>query len=310
VLTVGATSHNGTPGRSDDSIAPFSSRGPTYIDYAAKPDVVAPGVGIESLADASSALFTRHPAARLWGTIDTVTQPYLSLTGTSMAAPVVAGTVALMLQANPGLTPNLVKAILQYTAERRKYDDLTQGGGFLNARGAVQLARYLAGERTALQSPKDPTPWNAHINWGNHRIGGGMLKAGANAWRVDVMWGAASTDDGDNVIWGTLCTGADCTGQAAAASSDGDTIVWGTSCADVSCSRIVWGATRDADNIVWGAACRGGDCDNVVWGTSTTEKPVWSTNCGVSCEDVVFSGPAFQPPVENPQIRMLPGRVN
>ena len=43
--------------------------------------------------------------------------PYLSLTGTSMAAPVVTGTVALMLQANPSLTPNGVKAILQYTAQ-------------------------------------------------------------------------------------------------------------------------------------------------------------------------------------------------
>src|SRR3954464_10017787 len=48
VLTVGASSHNGTIDRSDDSMASFSSRGPSYIDYAAKPDVVAPGVGIES----------------------------------------------------------------------------------------------------------------------------------------------------------------------------------------------------------------------------------------------------------------------
>ena len=49
-----------------------------------------------------------------------------------MAAPVVTGTVALMMQANPALTPNLVKAILQYTAEHKsRYDALTQGGGFL-----------------------------------------------------------------------------------------------------------------------------------------------------------------------------------
>ena len=34
-----------------------------------------------------------------------------------MAAPVVSGTVALMMQANPSLTPNMVKAILQYTAQ-------------------------------------------------------------------------------------------------------------------------------------------------------------------------------------------------
>ena len=91
--------------------------------------------------------FATHPAERLWGTVDTATPPYLSLSGTSMAAPVVAGTVALMLQANPALTPNLVKAVLQYTAEHRAgYDDLTQGAGFLNARGAVQLARSLSGD--------------------------------------------------------------------------------------------------------------------------------------------------------------------
>ena len=59
-----------------------------------------------------------------------------------MASPVVAGTVALMLQANPKLKPNLVKAILQYTAQTRHYDALTQGAGFLNAQGAVELARY------------------------------------------------------------------------------------------------------------------------------------------------------------------------
>jgi subtilisin family serine protease len=58
-----------------------------------------------------------------------------------MAAPVVSGTVALMMQANPSLTPNMVKAIIQYTAEdHEEYNGLTQGAGFLNTYGAVQLA--------------------------------------------------------------------------------------------------------------------------------------------------------------------------
>ena len=77
VLTVGASSHNGTISRGDDTMASFSSRGPSFIDYSAKPDLVAPGVGIESLADPSSLLFATHPNARLWGTVDTATQPYL-----------------------------------------------------------------------------------------------------------------------------------------------------------------------------------------------------------------------------------------
>jgi subtilisin family serine protease len=145
VITVGASSHNGTVDRSDDVVAAFSSRGPTAIDHEAKPDVVAPGVGIESIAEAGSTLWNTKPAMRLWGTVATATEPYLSLSGTSMAAPVVSATIALMLQANPSLTPALVKAILQFTAEPRSgYDAMTQGAGFLNARAAVEMAQSVA----------------------------------------------------------------------------------------------------------------------------------------------------------------------
>jgi len=306
VLTVGASSHNGTVSRADDSVARFSSRGPSFIDYTAKPDVVAPGVGIESLADPASLLFATHPNARLWGTIDTATQPYLSLTGTSMAAPVVAGTVALMIQANPSLTPNLVKAILQYTAEHKpRYNEMTQGAGFLNARGAVQVARSLTASSPGADSPTitDPTPWNKHINWGNHRIGGGVLRSDANAWRLDVTWGASSTSDGNSIVWGTVCKRADDCGNVIRGSIDEeDNIVWGTSCADAKCSDVVWGPSTE-DNIVWGTACGGSDCANtvwgldcdrdacggVVWGTSSDEDNiVWGTSTIGDVEDVVW----------------------
>jgi serine protease AprX len=142
VLTVGASSHNGTVDPADDTIASFSSLGPSLIDAVPKPDLLAPGVGIESLADAGSTLFTARPAARRWGTVATTAPPYMSLSGTSMAAPVVAGTVALMLQANPALTPGAVKALLQSSADPREgYGRFAQGAGFLNARAAVELSQ-------------------------------------------------------------------------------------------------------------------------------------------------------------------------
>jgi serine protease AprX len=96
VLTVGAASHAGTGIRSDDDVADFSSRGPTWINFTAKPDLLAYGVGIESLAAAGSTLAAEMEPYLLPGTVRNQT-PYLSLSGTSMSAPVVAGTIALML---------------------------------------------------------------------------------------------------------------------------------------------------------------------------------------------------------------------
>ena len=203
VLTVGASSHMGTVQRTDDTIAAFSSRGPTAVDYEAKPDLVAPGAGVESLSDPDSAFYTSKASFLLAGTVSTPYLPYLSLSGTSVAAPVVSGTVALMLEANPALTPNAVKAILQYTAQLYPgYDALTQGAGFLNAKGAVELARFFAAP------PGSPYPsssgWGAQVIWGNQRLRGGRLAPAANAWSPAVTWGAALTPAGKNVEWGTL----------------------------------------------------------------------------------------------------------
>lgn len=250
VLTVGASSTQGTVKRRDDTVAAFSSRGPTRGDYLAKPDLVAPGHGIVSLADAGSTLYAAHPDYLVDGTRRTANAPYLSLSGTSMAAPQVAGALALMFEANPSLTPNLAKAILQYTAQSvDPFNALEQGAGFLDVLGAVRLAKFYAKNKPGARLPVDST-WSQHVLWGNHLIAGGYLNPKGNAWSVSTVWGAdhinsASTGD-DNIVWGTAC-------------SDCDNIVWGT--ADASGDNIVWGTASD-DNIVWGTAS---GVDNVVW---------------------------------------------
>ena len=161
VITVGASNHRRTASRDDDVMASWSSRGPTYIDFGAKPDLIAPGTGTVSLSDPASALYTMAADHLLPGTIETPYLPYLTLSGTSMAAPVVSGTVALMMEADPTLTPNLVKAILQYTSRTLpEVDYLTQGAGLLDTAGAVELADFFD---TAL--PGDEYPIGS--TWGD-----------------------------------------------------------------------------------------------------------------------------------------------
>src|SRR5213076_885317 len=100
-----------------------------------------------------------------------------------MAAPVVSGTVALMLQANPNLTPNLIKAILQYTAQPYPgYSALRQGAGFLNTFGAVQLSRFYAAGKAGSKLAAQKT-WSKSIIWGNQKLKGGYPMPSGNAWR-------------------------------------------------------------------------------------------------------------------------------
>ena len=72
VLTVGASSHQGTINRADDVIAGYSSRGPSAIDFQAKPDVVAPGTGSVSLSSPGSHFYVTRPLALLTGSLDLV----------------------------------------------------------------------------------------------------------------------------------------------------------------------------------------------------------------------------------------------
>jgi serine protease AprX len=281
VLTVGASSTNGTIKRSDDTMAGFSSRGPTYLDWAAKPDLVAPGVGTVSLSDPWGTFYVSKALALADGAIPTPFKPYLSLSGTSMAAPVVAGTAALMLEANPSLTPNAVKAILQYTAEAKPaYDPLTEGAGFLNTLGAVRLAKFYATAHPGDVVPNQ-TMWSKHIIWGNHRLSRGVPTPAANAFAVGTTWGAARTADGNNIVWGTECVDATCSNivwGTECVDATCSNIVWGTECADATCSNIVWGTDDPGNNIVWGTDCGGADCGNIVWGTvDALTNIVWGT---------------------------------
>ena len=113
-ITVGALDAMGTVDRADDRVARYSSRGPTTFDFAVKPDVVAPGTALVSLESPGSWLSQRYPG---WHIAGSGRNAYYRLSGTSMAAAVVSGGVALLLDAKPGLSPAQVKVALQTGAQ-------------------------------------------------------------------------------------------------------------------------------------------------------------------------------------------------
>ena len=78
------------------------------------------------------------------------------MSGTSVSAPVVTGTAALLLEANPNLTPNMVKMILMYTAQPLAgFNTFEQGAGQVNVAGAVAIAKIM---RTDLLGLLPPSP--------------------------------------------------------------------------------------------------------------------------------------------------------
>lgn len=133
VITVGATDSNGTPVTDDDTVAPFSAFG-TTADGISKPEIVAPGRHIVApLSNPSAQLALLHPS-------NVVNEKYLLMSGTSVAAPVVSGAVALLLEDEPNLTPDQVKYRLLATANTnwRAYNATTAGAGYLDIKAAIQ----------------------------------------------------------------------------------------------------------------------------------------------------------------------------
>ncbi|HEY3109039.1 MAG TPA: S8 family serine peptidase [Chloroflexota bacterium] len=132
VITVGAGDPLGTPSRADDGMAPWSSYGTTQEGFA-KPDVVAPGRYITSvLASGSPGLGVQFPGRIVDG-------HYLWLSGTSMAAPQVAGLAALAFQQTPALTNDGLKWVLLNTASPVGGSTPLpgQGAGLVDANAAV-----------------------------------------------------------------------------------------------------------------------------------------------------------------------------
>jgi serine protease AprX len=136
VITVGAADDRGTSGRGDDLMAGFSGQGPTTADGLTKPDLVAPGRSVISLRAPGSAIDAAYPGSR-------VGSAYFKGSGTSFATAVTSGAAALLLEREPGLSPNQVKARLLNTAAAGPVGDPNVDGlGSLDVDAAAHAGTF------------------------------------------------------------------------------------------------------------------------------------------------------------------------
>jgi serine protease AprX len=265
-ITVGAMKTEQTYPRNDDQIASYSSKGPTYIDLTVKPDIVAPGNLVVSLLAPGSALANAYPenvtGPGYYSTSATGTAEYMVLSGTSMATPVVSGTVALMLQKDPTLTPDTVKARLMLTAGKTfpvssvatdpttgqsyssYYDVFTIGAGYVDI--AAALSNY---GRSFFSSVSPRASYNPSTGQG--RLVLPLLSTWwLPQWSPFEVWGNTALPNG-STIWNS----------SSAWSSSG---TWGTS--------IAWGTGGTSNtSIAWGTGGPSGT--SIAWGTSGQGEP-------------------------------------
>jgi serine protease AprX len=303
VLTVGAMRPMGTATRSDDLLASYSSKGPSSIDHVVKPDLVAPGNQIVSLLAQNGTLGLgepqnvaaigdyQYPAPKL-GVIPV--QPsydpssgarppsvktgagyspkYFILNGTSMAAAVVSGAAADLIQAAPSLTPDQVKLLLMQTASKTfptvstvtdsttgetftsYYDIFSVGAGYLDLAAALNAVNKVPANVTAISpiATYDSPTGSVSLTFDPSSVFSEKAMWGAGTlFSNKAMWGASG-------VWGSSIV-------------DSNKAMWGASSA--------WGsATAYANKALWGAGA--------IW----SNKALWGASAGTNAQSVMING--------------------
>lgn len=187
VITVGAFNEKGTARVQDDSITKFTAFGNTQEGYF-KPEIYAPGMDIISTLASDSKWSSEHP--------DRVVLPeeYIRLSGSSMAAPMVSGAAALLLQAEPNLTPDQVKyRLIQCArwASGLRYVDVYAA----LTKPTAQSANSGLAASQLLWTGSEPVTWTG-VAWNG--VAWNAVAWNAVAWNA-VAWNAVAWN---NLYWG------------------------------------------------------------------------------------------------------------
>jgi serine protease AprX len=267
-ITVGALDTKATLDRRDDVVAPYSSRGPTRFDFAVKPDVVAPGSALVSLESPGSYIVRSYPAFHVAGT---ARNGYLRLSGTSMAAAVVSGGAALLLDAESGLSPAQVKVALQSGARFMPEAGLVAAGtGSVDFAASLRLARG----GTAGSLLTSLTSLLGLSSGASFRDAGTLIERVYDRTGIrllGILDLPALLGGADSAEWGVLhLLGlANPLGQSAP-----NYVVWGNVADWSSSYYVVWGNTIQAPSgqyVVWGNSEV--FSEYVVWSNGFVEEP-------------------------------------
>jgi serine protease AprX len=188
VITVGAVDDKGTNTISDDAITTFSAYGKTENGNV-KPDLVAPGKNIVArLVNSNMGLAGAHPSNLVGGA------QYFRMSGTSMAAPMVSGAVALLLQDEPGLTPDQVKYRLKATANKNwsGYNAAKAGEGYLDVFAAVNGSTTQSsntGMKASNLLTTGTQPVNSSVSWNS--VSWNSVSWNSVSWN-SVSWNSVS----------------------------------------------------------------------------------------------------------------------
>jgi serine protease AprX len=230
VLTVGATDTGGSYTPRDDVAAPWSAWGYTRDGFA-KPELSAPGRYIAAAVSANTKLARDRP--------ERIVEPgYMQLSGTSLAAPVVAGSAANLLAVNPGWSPDQVKGALMLSAE-----PLPRAPWRSTGVGAVNVDRA-----AAVVDPPNP---NLALNdfLVTDPAGGPTQVFDADSWttavETDAAWGSAAWG---SAAWGSAAWGSAAWGSAAWGSAAWGSAAWGSAAwGSAAWGSAAWGSHAEDD---------------------------------------------------------------